>query len=162
MPQPASLIFRHGWILFVVVTALNALIGKFRSRKYISENPGLGPGYDKLLRFTLFWQNLPWLLMGLSIETGRVHSVFSYFHPRDGNPFVSAWFCLVFAEWLFGFWWLFFRNGAELIANHPGFFQHQPKSAAMVKLLYCIVILGSILGFTSMWRWGQDVPEPAF
>jgi hypothetical protein len=100
--------------------------------------------------------------MGFSIETGRVYSLFSYFHPRDGNPFVLVWLCLVFAEWLLAFWWLFFRRGAELIASHPGFFQHQPKTAAMVKLLYCLMILCGILGFTFMWTWTQSIPEPQF
>jgi hypothetical protein len=157
MPEPANFMFRHGWIAFVAVTIINAFIAKFRSRRYIREQPELASGYQKLFRGTLIWENLPWLLMGFSIETGHVRSILSYFRPRDGNPFVSAWFSLVFAEWILGFWWVFFRSGAEFLAKHLGFMPYQVKSSIAVKLLYCLMILGGVIGFTLMWT--LDIPE---
>jgi hypothetical protein len=75
MPLPIGLIFRHVWILFIVVTIINASIGKSRSRRYIRERPELAPGYQKLFRGFLIWENPPWILMGFSIETGRVRSI---------------------------------------------------------------------------------------
>ena len=157
MPLPAALLFRHAWAMFVAVTVANALIGKFRSRRYIRERPELAPGYEKLFRRTLIWENLPWILMGFAIEFGGVHSMFSFFRPRDGNPFVLAWFSLVVAEWVLGFWWLFFRHGAEFLVAHPGYSPYDVKSPVIIKVLYCLMILGGIAGFTMMWR--MDVPE---
>ena len=87
--------FRHAWLMFVAVTVANALILKFRSRGYIRERPELAAGYTRLFRGVLFWGNLPWLVMGIGIELGGVPGIFSYFRPRDGNPYVLAWFAAV-------------------------------------------------------------------
>src|SRR5688572_11682314 len=101
--------FHHAWLMFVAVTIANALILKYRSRRYIRERPELAEGYNRLFRGVLFWGNLPWILMAIGIEFGGVPSFFSYFRPRDGNPFVMAWFAVVIALWLLGFYWLFAR-----------------------------------------------------
>jgi hypothetical protein len=156
-PQPVTLLFRHAWIMFVAVTVANALIGKFRSRRYVRERPELASGYEKLFRGTLIWENLPWVLMGFAVEFGGVHSMFSFFRPRDGNPFVSAWFSLVISEWILGFWWLFFRHGAEFLVAHPGYLRYEVKSPVTIKVFYCLMILGGIVGFTMMWT--MNVPE---
>jgi len=157
MPLPVALLFRHAWVMFIAATVANALIGKFRSRRYIRQRPELASGYQKLFRGRLIWENLPWILMGFAVESGGVHSISSFFRPRDGNPFVSAWFSLVFAEWVLGFWWLFFRHGAEFLVAHPGYSPYDVKSPVIVKLLYCLMILGGIVGFMMMWK--MDVPE---
>ena len=95
--------------------------------------------------------------MGFAIEFGGVRSMFSFFRPRDGNPFVLAWFTLVIAEWILGFWWLFFRRGAEFLVEHPGFIGYEAKSPATLKVFYCLTILGGIFAFTLMWM--TNVPE---
>jgi hypothetical protein len=134
-----------------------ALIGNIRSRRCIREQPELAPDYQKLFRGVLIWENLPWVLMGFAIETGRVHSIFSFFRPRDGNPFVLVWFALVIAEWILGFWWLFFRRGAEFLVDHPGFMRYEAKSPTRLKVFYCLMILGGIFGLTIMWM--SNFPE---
>jgi hypothetical protein len=40
-------IFKHVWIFFVLVTALNAVILCSRSKKYIKDKPELKVGYEK-------------------------------------------------------------------------------------------------------------------
>jgi hypothetical protein len=94
---------------------------------------------------------------GLAIEFGGVRSTFSFFHPRDGNPFVSAWFSLVIVEWILGFWWLFFRHGAEFLVAHPGCLRYEVKNPVIVKVVYCLMILGGIFGFILMWT--MNIPE---
>lgn len=81
----------------------------------------------------------------------------SYFRPRDGNPFVLAWFCLVFAEWILVFTWIFFFGGAKFLASHPGFTRYDVKSAAAVKVLCCLMIIGGVIGFMLMWN--LNIPE---
>ena len=145
------LFFRHVWLMFVAVTVANALVLKFRSRDYIRQSPGLTGGYQQLCWGVLFWGNLPWLVMGIGIELGDVPSMFSYFRPRDGNPFVLAWFCVVIMLWILGFYWLFARRGAEFLIEHPGLLRGNPKNPAMIRAVYCLAVGGGIVGLLLMF-----------
>jgi hypothetical protein len=149
-------VFHRGWLMFVAVTCLNALILKIRSRRYVRERPELAIGYQQLVHGVLFWANLPWLVMGVGIELGGLPSIFSYFRPRDGNPFVQAWFGVVIGLWLLGFWWLFPRRGAEFLVEHPGLLRGTPRIPNMIRLFYCLSILGGIFGLLFMWF--SDIP----
>lgn len=148
---------RHAWLIFIVGTVLNALILKSRSRTYIQQQPELAAGYQQLFNGVLLWGNLPWVVMGIGIHFGEVHSVFSYFRPRDGNPFVLAWFGVVVALWLLGFYWLFARRGAEFLVKHPGLLRGNPKSPAMLRLCYCLMIAGGVVGLCFMFF--GDIPN---
>jgi hypothetical protein len=150
-------IIRHVWLLFVIATVANAFILKFRSRVHIREHPELAAGYRRYFRGVLFWSNLPWLVMGVGIELGGVRNVSSYFRPRDGNPFVLAWFAVVVTLWILGFYWLFMRRGAEFLIEHPGLWQRDVKSPAMIRVFYCLMVAGGIFGLWFMLF--NDIPE---
>jgi hypothetical protein len=143
--------------MFVAVTVANALILKFRSRGYIRDRPELAAGYKRLFRGVLFWGNLPWLVMGIGIELGGVPGIFSYFRPRDGNPYVLAWFAGVFAIWILGFRWIFFQRGAEFLVEHPGLLRGDPQSPTAIRFFYCLMLLGGIAGVTFMFM--ADIPH---
>jgi hypothetical protein len=151
-----EILFHHGWVMFVAVTVVNALILSARSRSQIRARPELAAGYRRLLRWFLFWGNLPWLVLGYGIEVGGVPNIFYYFRPRDGNPFVLAWFGTIFGEWILGFWWLFLRHGAEFLVAHPGLLTERSTSPAVVKISYCLGVFGGILGF--IFLWSSDIP----
>lgn len=135
---------RHAWLILIGVTVANALILKFRSRAYIQQQPELAAGYQQLFNGVLLWGNLPWVVMGIGIVFGGVPSVFSYCRPRDGNPFVLALFGVVIALWILGFYWLFARRGAEFLIEHPGLLRGNPKSPAMIRLVYCLMVAGGV------------------
>jgi hypothetical protein len=149
--------FRHAWLMFVAVTVVNALALKFRGRPYIRERPELAKGYRALFRGILSWGNLPWLVMGAGLELGGVPSIFSYFRPRDGNPYVVAFFAVVVALWLLGFYWIFARRGAEFLVEHPGLLRNDIQSPAVIRIGYCVMIAGGIAGFIFMFT--MDIPE---
>src|SRR6266480_2745694 len=107
VPLSLQLFFRHAWLMFVAVTCINVLYLSLHSRQRIRERPELTAGYRRLIRGYLFWGNLPWIVMGVGLELGGLPSIFSYFRPRDGNPFVLAFFGVVIAEWVLSLWWLF-------------------------------------------------------
>jgi hypothetical protein len=155
MNEPS--IARHAWVVFIVVTVFNALIFKSRSRVRVQQQPELAAGYQQLFNGILLWGNLPWIVMGIGVTFGDVHSIFSYFRPRDGNPFVLAWFGVVIGLWILGFHWLFARRGAELLVEHPGLLSGDPKSPAMIRVLYCLMVAGGILGLLVMFI--ADIPE---
>jgi len=117
----------------------------------------LAAGYQRLFNGVLLWGNLPWVVMGVGIVVGGVHSVFAYFQPRDGNPFVLAWFGVVIALWLLGFYWLIARRGAEFLVEHPGLLRGFPKSPAMIRFFYCLMVAGGTVGLVLMFN--TDIPD---
>jgi hypothetical protein len=156
MPPPLQLFYRHAWLIFVAVTCINVLYLSLHSREYIRQRPELAAGYRRLIRGYLFWLNLPWIVMGVGLELGGLPSVFSYFRPRDGNPFVLAFFVVVIALWILGFWWLFFANGAQFLVEHPGIFHGFPGSPLFIRLCYCLGVAGGVAGVLVMWF--SDIP----
>lgn len=148
---------RHFWLAFIAANVLNALILKARSRKYILQKPELAAGYQQLFNGFLLWGNVPWVVMGIGILFGGVHNVFSYFRPRDGNPFVLAWFGVIGALCLLGFHWLFARRGAEFLVEHPGLLRGIPQSPAMIRLFYCLMVAGGVVALGFMFF--ADLPD---
>ena len=96
-----------------------------RSRRHVAEDPSLAAGYRKLLCGVLIWGNVPWIIMGLGCLVGGVPSVFHYARPRDGNPFVWAFFASGLLILALGTYWLFAAGGAEMIIRHPGLVEHR-------------------------------------
>ena len=144
--------------MFVTVTCINVLYLKFHSRERIRQQPELAAGYQRLIWGYLFWGNLPWIIMGLGLELGGLPSIFSYFRPRNGNPFVLAFFIIVFAVWILGFWWLFLARGAEFLVEHPGVLTGFPLNPTLIRLYYCLGIAGGIAAVLFMWF--SDIPVP--
>jgi hypothetical protein len=142
---------RHVWLIFIAVTVVNALILKFRSRAHVQQQPELAAGYQQLFNGVLLWGNLPWVVMGIGILFGGVPSTFSYLRPRDGNPFVLAWFGVVVAFWLLGFYWLFTRRGAEFLVEHPGLLRGNPKSPTMIRFFYCLMVACGVVALCFMF-----------
>ena len=65
-----TILFRYGWVLFILVTSLNGAVWWRRGRKYIGETPTLAPGYQRLICGWLIFGNLPWVVMGFGIFYG--------------------------------------------------------------------------------------------
>lgn len=150
-----QILFRHAWLLFILVTCLNGAIWRWRARKYISANPALGPGYRRLIRGLLLFGNLPWLVMGLGILVGGVPTVWHYFNPRNG-PAVLIWYITVVALWVASFYWLFFRHGAELLLAHPGLLNLPSDRPWVLKGYFLLCLAGGVAGLLMMVFW--DVP----
>ncbi|MHC4532989.1 MAG: hypothetical protein ACYS6K_03465 [Planctomycetota bacterium] len=154
-----ALISKYFWLIAIVVTGINAYLIKFYSIKYIKENPELSDGYKKIFRCYLFWMNIPWVVMGAGCVIGKVPTIWHFFRPRDGNPYVLAWFGSTFLLWILYIYWLFFKGGAVMLSKHPGTFG-EIKNPALIKILSLLMIAGGILGFVFMWI--IDIPIPNF
>src|SRR5437867_2948756 len=83
---------RYFWAIAIFVTCVNVVSLKRRSRRHIEANPELAKGYATLIRGYLLWMNIPWVVMGLGCTIGGIPAVWYFFRPRDGNPYVLAWF----------------------------------------------------------------------
>jgi len=152
-----QIFFGHAWLLFVVVTSLNAVVWRWRARKPIAANPSLAPGYTKLIRGWLVFGNLPWLVMGLGMLFGGVPTIWHYLNPRNG-PVVLTWYATVVALWIASIYWLFFRQGAELLLAHPGLFNVPGDRPWVLKAYFLLCLAGGVAGLLMMILW--DVPPP--
>lgn len=160
-----KMISNYFWIIAIVFTCINVLIYKYHSKKHIQQNLKLAEGYKKLFRGYLFWMNIPWVIMGIGCTLGNVPSIWHYFRPKDGNPYVLAWFGSVIILWILGTNWLFLRNGAEIIAKHPGtlimyygFKRIEIINPNLIKIFWLLCLAGGISGLIFMWI--MDVPIP--
>ncbi len=146
------------WAVCIAVTFANAGVFRFRAQRHIRENPDLADGYAKIIKGFVIWGNIPWIVMGIGCLFGGVPSVFHFFRPRDGNPFVLAFFASVFIIWGLTTFWLLFRGGAEILVKHPGLFNKDFKSPRMLKLLWFLCLAGGIAAVAIMFI--QDIPLP--
>jgi len=105
--------------------------------------------------------------MGFGCTIGGIPSVWHHFRPRDGNPFVLAWFGSVFFLWIAGTFWLFIKDGAKTLAKHPGaiefrigFKRKDISNPIMIKALWLLCLAGGIIVVVMMWA--MDIPVPNF
>lgn len=155
---PFFLISKYLWAVAIVTTFINIAIWKRRSRKYIAEKPELAKGYEELFSGATVWLNIPWVVMGIGLTFGNVPSVWHYFRPQDGSPYVLSWFGSVFFLWLASVYWVFFRDGATTLINYPGLFNYNFSSSTHVKLFLMLCLAGGILGLVVMFT--TDIPVP--
>jgi hypothetical protein len=83
--------------------------------------------------------------------SGSVHSVFDYFRPRGGNPYVLLFHAVIIFIYLLAVYWIYFGSGAEFLVNHPGLFNWSPKSTTGVKIIAAISLAGGFFGMYLMW-----------
>lgn len=149
MPAIFLLIGKLFWLVCVVTTCLNALFWKRHSRKELAAHPELADDYKRLIKGFLIWGNIPWFIMGIGCTFGGL-IVFDYFSPREGNPFVLAWYLSVFVLWILGFRWIMFRGGAEQLVRCPGLL-NLPNRAWFIKLWFNLCLAGGIVGVVMMF-----------
>jgi hypothetical protein len=143
------MMFRHAWVLFIVVTCANGAVWWWRAQRHMRTNPTLRPGYTRLIRGWLVFGNLPWLVMGLGILFGGVPTVFHYFNPRNG-PVVLTWYVTVIALWAASVYWLFFQRGAETLIAHPGLMNVPGNRPWILKAYFLLCLAGGVVGLLTM------------
>jgi len=161
--SPAMLL-ANLWVIGIISITLNAFLFKFRSKKYILEKPQLSEGYEKIFKGFLFWGNLPWIVVGVGCIFGGIPSFFHFLHPKDGNPYVLAFFGVVCLEWIMGTNWLFFRGGAQMLVDHPGLLVMRGggniTNPSFIKLLWMLMLLAGVVGIFMMWT--RNISMPSF
>jgi hypothetical protein len=162
---PFHFVSKYFWLVAIILTLINFLMFRKRAQGHITKNPELAGGYASLFRGYLLWMNIPWVVMGIGCTVGGIPSVWHYFRPRDGDPYVLAWFGSVFFLWALGTLWVFFRDGAETLGRHPGVmeFRYGLKdkgitSPVLIKALWLLALAGGIVGVVLMWS--VDIPIP--
>jgi hypothetical protein len=136
---------RHAWLVIVPATFVNGVVMWHRARETVADNPALAGNYRRLICKILMYVSFPWLVLGAALE---------FMLPF---PAVLAIFsCGVFVSWLVGFYWLFFCDGAETMAENANVFHRRfPRDPRKVKALYLylicsITILVPVIAFMMM------------
>lgn len=157
-----EILFKHAWVIFIAMTIANGIILKNRSKKYIAQNPDLEKGYEKYVKGVFFYGNIPWVVIMIGNLSGMTQSLFEYFNPKAMNPIVLIFHFTIILIWVLGIRWIYFKNGAEFIEDHPGLFQTSSfegstnVTANQVKLFFPLMLLGGVIGMVMMWI--VDIP----
>ncbi len=159
-----QIMFKYGWLLFIVITFINVYIFKYHSKKYIAKNPLLKEGYFKLFKGILIYFNIPWLIMGIGMSLGMTENIFEYMYPNTLNPIVLIFNVTLIVLWCLCFWWIFVKKGAEFLVKHPGLIRltslnsKQDVSIKQIKLIVGVMIFGGIAAMILMWTNYYDLP----
>lgn len=151
--------------MFIAVTIVNGLILKLQSKKYIIKNPKLKEGYDKYLKGWLLYGNIPWVIMAIGNLSGMTNNTFEYLNPKTMNPIVLIFHASIIVLWILSINWIYFKNGAEFIEQHPGLIRKSSFSgntnvtAKQIKLFFPLMLLGGIAGMIMMWLMNIPIPQ---
>ena len=154
--DPFLFVSKWFWVMCIAASFVNAAIMKSKVAPYIVARPELEAGYRAIIRGMLIWGNLPVVVLGFGCVLGKIPSFFSIFRPRDGNPYVIAFYASLFLIWILGTNWIIFRGGAEMIVKHPGVLNFNVTSPRIVILLWLLSMAGGIAAF--ILAWYQVIP----
>ena len=152
-----ELLIKHAWAMFIGVTILNAFFLKFRTKKYVAENPELEAGYNSYVLGWLVFGNIPWLIMMVGDLGGFTQNTFDFFAPQEMNPIVILFHSAIIVQMLILMWWIYFRKGAEFLEKHPGLLQNSGMkgnghvTAKQVKIFAPLVLIMAIFGLVMFW-----------
>ncbi len=142
----AQLISTYFWLGVLAVLGLNYRLAHkavlARSQLGVETNVAI----EKYLR--LYWGGMaiPWLIVGVGTLAGATPSIWYYFRPQDGNPFVLAWLASVFVASVSYALWVFHAGGAR-IASQASLLTAQGRSRGVgqSETMVKIVALGTVL-----------------
>lgn len=161
MPTFFGLISKYFWLLLLVIGVINY-------RKALSTSAMLGASNQTdeaeryLKRFSI-GANIPWVVMGIGQVFGYTPTIWYYFRPQDGNPFVIAWLLTILVTTSLYAYWVLFASGAQKVIDYNlmsavGQRKARPPSLWYIKLF---AALGPL--FLPVWVYlaaSMNVPLP--
>jgi len=103
-------VFDHFWIVFIIMTFVNGLIIKYKSKAYIKHDHTLKKGYNNFLKGWLILGNIPWIIMSIGDLSGATKNIFEFFFPSDMNPIVLIFHASIIIIWMLSGWWIYFNK----------------------------------------------------
>jgi len=162
MPSIIEFAFKNFWLLAIIITLINAYYFKVRSRSLVRDNPDLKDDYNKVFWGTIVFLGIPWLVMGIGMTIGGIPTVFHFFRPRDGNPYVIAFHLNIIIIWILSIIWIYFKDGANFWVKYITPLGRQTLftgSVLGVKIWFALSLLGGIAGMAMMWLINIPVPN---
>ncbi len=143
--NPEILFLKYIWLIMLLGVGLSTIRLWLQARNLIAKNPELQSGYNHLYRGFVIAMSLPWLVMGIGVVLGGVPSFVDFLQPKNGNPFVLTFWLTIILLLVLGVWWIYFRDGAEFLAKHPGALGARITSPIFVKILMGMMLVGGII-----------------
>jgi hypothetical protein len=138
-------VLRHAWLLFVLVTCVQAVIWWHRAQSRIVVDPRLDQGFRIFIRIWLVYANLPWLLLGIGVLCGAVPARMHALNEHTG-PIAALAYVTVVLLWVALFEGLFFQGGAETLLAYPGIFDIPFRRPWTVKLWFLFCLSAGVTG----------------
>ncbi|MEO5823839.1 MAG: hypothetical protein ABIT71_25315 [Vicinamibacteraceae bacterium] len=113
-PAPLRLVFAYFWAIGLAITAANYVKAR-RSLDAAMLSPDRKAAGQRYLRTFAIMSAIPLAVIGLGQQLGYTPTVFHYFRPQDGNPFVFAFLTLSFLQACVLAWWVVLADGAATI-----------------------------------------------
>jgi hypothetical protein len=106
---------RYFWLLCIGISAYNYVAGMRSLGSKDPTDPRRSAEAIALRRWIAFSSGLPWVVMGWGIMVGGLPNIWYFFRPQDHNPFVLAWFAVLFLMAIYFAYWVFLQGGAEKV-----------------------------------------------
>lgn len=96
---------------------------------------------------------VPWFVMGFGQVVGGVPSVWHFFRPMDGNPYVIGWVTSAFTLSVCYAYWVLFRGGATKVKEYD-LMSTFGKRATLGNSIKSIKVMAAIGPFVVIaWVW---------
>jgi len=146
---------RYAWLIFLLGT-LGFLWPSPRLRERLATDAAFAQSDRSIRRKVSLWMSVPWVVMGFGQLIGGVPSVWHFFDPRHGGPWVLAFFFSIFAVWITSAYWIFAGDGASVIVDHQLVAAHGIRgpielTPTRVKLLFALSLAGGVVGIGLMF-----------
>ena len=155
--EPFDFLGRYFWLICILIAGINYVFAARREEE---------SGFDVEARrryLAWFWglSTIPWIVLGVGQLTGNIRNVWSVFRPRDGNPYVWAFYASILLVYLVSAHWVLFRGGARIAADLRLLRFHGPGVQGAVSEFWIRIIAIAALPFFALWlwmMWKMDVP----
>lgn len=145
MINPVEYVLKYFWLLGIISTSINLLMMRIRCQKHIKKNPELEDSYKNILRYFFTFGNIPWLVLGVGQTIGKIDSPLELLILPNDNPYKIIFWISYIGVFLLANYWIFFRNGAEILSNHPGILFPTKDKAIKLKLFSITVLVANII-----------------
>ncbi len=156
-----SIAGRYIWALIIIYSYFNISAPKPLLETWENDEKIIDE-YKSLRKNILLTINIPWIIMGLGILSGDVPSVWRFFGPSNGDPFILLFFISAALVWIGALYWTFMSNGAEKVAKYQLFSlifigKRKEITASGFKLYLVLMVIVSII--TTLMMFTQNVSE---
>jgi hypothetical protein len=154
------ILFKYFWAVVIAIDCIGAVMTSF----YMKQAPA--KERLKMMLGWAFWTNVPWIVMGIGSTIGGVPTFFHFFRPKDGNPFVLAWWASVAAVFIIGSYWIFIGQGAAKLAEYGVIryrFIGKPSivlNEKGIKLYFLLVLTTVLIIGIIVWLGDVQIPPP--
>lgn len=140
-------IFKSFWLILILVGLLNYLLMRLRIKKNFTD-PADIDGANRFLILSLFYINMPFLIIGVLQIFGGHDNIFFIFSGQYQNSYVLLSWVVMVLVWGLLLYWVLVKDGAKIISKYRVLFNNMPENETMIKIIIVLMVLGGIAALT--------------